>query len=99
MSASGYIYADTLTWYAKGPESNRQATYTAVELPCQWEPRHGAYRTTRGDLSEYTLEALVQQLGIKQGDKVAKGDDVYTVVYVDDIYMRGHYHHSEVYAK
>ena len=94
-----YIYADTMTWYSKGTEQNRQATYTKADLPCQWEPRHGAYRTVQGDLSEYTLEVLVRQLGIKQGDLLERGDEIYTVLYVDDVYMRGAYHHSEVYAR
>ena len=93
------ILADSCTWRSKGAEAAHQATYTDIAIPCQWEPRHGAYRTTNGDLSEYSLEVIVQQLGIKQGDLMVKGSESYTVVYVDDIYLRGRYHHSEVFAK
>ena len=100
MSASGYIYADTMTWASKGAEVNRVAQYSeTASIPCQWEPRHGAYRSLNGDLSDYVLEVLTRQTGIKEGDLLKKGDEVYTVVYVDEIYMRGKYHHSEVYAK
>ena len=93
------ILSDSCIWASKGAEVNRQATYTESAIPCQWEPRHGAYRSTNGDLTEYALELIVQQIGIKQGDIMRKGQESYTVVFVDDVYIRGHYHHSEVYAK
>ena len=93
------ILADTCTWKAKGAEVNRVAQWSETTITCQWEPRHGAYRSLNGDLSEYTLEVITNVQGIQQHDKLVKGTDEYTVVYVDDIYFRGAYHHSEVFAK
>ena len=93
------ILADTCTWKSKGTETARVAQWTDTTIPCQWEPRHGAYRSTSGDLSEYSLEVITTTQGIQQHDMLAKGSEEFSVVYVDDIYFRGAYHHSEVYAK
>lgn len=95
------ILKDTCTIWAP-VEVNRQATYTSTTIPCQWEERLGAYRTTSGDMSEYALEIICEEDFIKRGDLVSHSttrQDTYTVVYVDRVFIRGKYHHSEVYAK
>ena len=51
----------------------------------------------KGLSSQYNVKEMFA--GIKEGDQLKKGDEVYTVVYVDEVYMRGRYHHSEVFAK
>lgn len=95
------------TLWAKGPETDRVATWSKVSFPCHWEPRRGSYRTANGENSAYNLEMICKQAGISKGDKLTFGTstateppaDAFTVVYVDTLPLRGKVHHFEVYAQ
>ena len=94
------ITADRMTWKEYTGEESRVAAYTThSSVPCQWEPVTGEVRAPNGDLSEYRVEVITRQAGIKAGDRISNGADEYEVVRVDEIRFRGRYHHSEVYGQ
>lgn len=93
------ICADSMTWEHLMGERDRQAVYAEpVAVPCQWEPVSGETRSPNGDISEYRVEVITEQPGIMAGDRITKGE-TYEVIRVDEVRMRGHLHHYEVYAR
>ena len=93
------ILADSLTWGQYAGEVDRVAKYTYENLPCQWQPVTGEYRSINGDTSAYSVEAIVATPDVKAGDTIAHAEGTYEVVKVDNIYFRGRFHHAEVLAK
>ena len=93
------ILADTLTWGSYLGEVNREAQYSFAEIPCQWEPTTGEYRGTNGEITAYSVEVIAAEPGFKAGDTITHGGLTYEVVKVDNVYMRGRFHHAEVLAK
>lgn len=95
----------TMTVWQRGEEIDRHAVYEPHTAACHWEEIAGSRREANGNVTLSSLLVLTDDDTISNGDKLSLGvdntmpEDARTVTHVDTFYLRGNFHHVEVYAE